>query len=88
MSDFADDMRALKSHRREVREQRAEMNVQLLQEHGIVATQTSQNVFKIASPIGTVMYYPSSNTWQHKAKVCRGDFTSFKNWLAKQKKAP
>lgn len=81
MGDMADTFRAMKAHKAEQREARAVVNIDALHKLGIPAVEQSKNVFRLKTAEGTVMYYVSSNTWQHKGKVMRGDVTAFHGWL-------
>jgi len=81
MGDMAEDMNALKAYHKEQREARAVVNIAKLEEMGIPAHEQSENVFRIDTQYGAVMYYPPSNKWQHRGKVHRGNLDSFKGWL-------
>lgn len=84
MGDMAAVFNDLKEYKREQREARAVVNMQALEKLGIAAREQSKNVFRIDTEYGTVMYYVSSNTWQHKGKVARGTSQDLKNWLTKR----
>ena len=84
MGDTAAVFNDLKEHKCEQREARAAVNAQALAKLGIPAREQSKNVFRIDTEYGVVMYYVSSNTWQHKGKVARGTAQDLKNWLNKR----
>lgn len=81
MSDMGEMFNAMKAYKKIKRDERAVMNEELLLKMGIPAVKQSKNVFRLTTPEGVVMYYPSSDTWQHKGKVGHGDVKSFKAWL-------
>lgn len=85
MGDMAETMNALKEHNKERRQARAEVNIDRMTELGIPATEQSKNGFRINTTKGAVMYYPSSNKWQHRGQVHRGDVLSFQGWLKNNK---
>lgn len=84
MGDMAAVFNDLKEYKREQREERASANMEQLVALGIPAQEQSKNVFRLNTEYGTVMYYVSSNTWQHKGKIARGTVHDFKNWLVKR----
>ena len=86
MGDMAEEMNALKKFHKEERQQKAEMNIFLLESLGIPAFEQSKNVFRIDHlELGTVMYYPSSNKWQHRSRIHQGNVNSFQGWLRNNK---
>lgn len=84
MGDMAAVFNDLKEYKREQREERASANMEQLVALGIPAQEQTKNVFRLNTEYGTVMYYVSSNTWQHKGKIARGTVQDFKNWLTKR----
>lgn len=84
MSDMADDFRALKAHNKEQRQGRAEVNIEQLKALGIPAHEQSQNVYRVDTERGAVMYYPTTGKWQHRGAVERGTVQQFKDWLKKK----
>ena len=84
MGEMAETFNAMKAHKKEQREARAMVNAETLRELGIPAVEQSKHVYRVNTPHGAVMYYTSSNTWQHKGKVGRGDVHAFKFWLTKR----
>jgi uncharacterized membrane protein (DUF106 family) len=84
MGDMAEVFNDLKAYKKEQREARAAVNTEALAKLGMAAREQSKNVFRIDTEQGAVMYYVSSNTWQHKGKVARGTAQDLKNWLRKR----
>lgn len=81
MSDTIDDMNALKDARKHWATERAEANLGALKQLGIDVYEQSKNVFRMDTPHGAVMYYPTSGIWQHKGRTNRGGVSDFKTWL-------
>lgn len=84
MGDMAEVFNGLKQYKKEQREARGQRNSALLADAGIPAREQSKGVWRVNTEQGTVMYYVSSNTWQHKGNVARGSVNDFKNWLSKR----
>lgn len=82
MGDMAEVFNDMAAATKERREKRAKLNIEELKKRGIPAFEQSANVFRINTPAGAVMYYPSSNMWQHKGKIGRGDINRFQAWFA------
>jgi hypothetical protein len=81
MGDTGEVFQEHRKHVKEAREKRTETNAQKLIELGITAIEQSKNVFRITTTRGEIMYYPGSNTWQHKGKIFHGDVKSFAGWV-------
>jgi hypothetical protein len=84
-SNMGDDFRAYKEHKREQRAKRKDANLEKLVQLKIPAVQQSSGTYRIETPVGVVMYYPSTNKWQHKTRVYYGDITAMHGWLKKQR---
>jgi hypothetical protein len=86
VSDTADDYRALKAHHRERRDLQAEANIKQLAKLRIKMYMQSVNVWRMDPGPGKrpVLYYPSSNKWQHKGKITHGTPQQFKQWLTER----
>jgi len=82
MGEFFRDWDKMKA---EKKAKRLDHNVeQLLTGGNVPAREQSKGVWRVNTPAGAVMYYPATNCWQHKGKVCRGDVTAFVAWYHKQ----
>ena len=81
MGDMAEAFNDMRVHKRLQREKRSEVNEETMRALGIPARLRSKGVFRIDSEQGCVMYYPSTNKWQHKAKVMQGTPEQLKGWL-------
>lgn len=85
MGEMAQVFNDMKAATKERREKRAVVNIAALTALGVAAREQSKNVFRVDTDWGAVMYYPSSNTWQHKGKTHRGDVQAFTTWVNKLK---
>lgn len=83
MGDMVETMQALKQYHKVQRDNRAEVNIARIQELNIPAVEQSKNVFRVDGEYGVVMYYPTSNKWQHKGRNYKGGVLEFKAWLLK-----
>lgn len=82
MGDMAEVFNELKQYKKEQRDARAAINEKKLMALGIDAKMQSKNVYRIEfAEREVVMYYPSSNSWQHRGKVYRGTPEQLKSWL-------
>ena len=82
MGDMADVFNDMKRLKKEQRDTRAAINSKKLTALGIDAKMQSKNVYRIEfAEREVVMYYPSSNSWQHRGKVHRGTPAQLKTWL-------
>lgn len=81
MGDMAETFRDFKEHKRRERTVRADRNTERMRALGIPAFEQSKNVYRIEQGRRVVMYYPSSNCWQHMGKTHRGDLQAFAGWL-------
>lgn len=84
MGDMAQVFNDMKAATKERREKRAVVNIEALTKLGIPAREQGKNVFRVDTEWGAVMYYPSSNCWQHKGKTHRGDVNKLHAWLHSQ----
>lgn len=84
MGEMAEIFNGFKQRRKQQREARGQRNAAVMQDVGIQAYEQSKNVYRIDTEDGAVMYYVSSNSWQHKGKAYRGQPTDLKNWLTKR----
>ena len=82
MGDMAEVFRDMKAATKERREKRATVNVEALNKLGFHYRVQSANVFRFETGLfgGPVMYYPTSNCWQHKGKTHRGSLEHFGGW--------
>ena len=82
MGDMAEVFNEMKQYKKEQRDTRADINEKKLMALGIDAKMQSKNVYRIEfAEREVVMYYLSSNSWQHRGKVYRGTPEQLKNWL-------
>lgn len=81
MSEMAEGMRELRRATLARRAERAVVNTSQLAVLGVAAEEVQLNVYRVQTTRGAVMYYPSSNKWQHKGRVMRGDVQSFAQWI-------
>lgn len=81
MGDMGDAFRDMKAAKDKRKDARALVNVDSLRVLGVPAREQSKNVFRVDTEWGAVMYYPSSNSWQHKGKTHRGTVNQFAAWL-------
>jgi len=81
MGDMGDAFRDHREHMKERREKRTVANAEALAKLGILAREQSKNVFRVDTERGAVMYYPGSNTWQHKGKTYHGNVNDFAGWV-------
>ena len=58
-------------------------NIAALRATGLAFTERSENVWRMDTEWGAVMYYPATNTFQHKGKTGHGDVPSLVRWLHK-----
>lgn len=84
MGDMREEFDALKEVKASRKAARLAMNSERLTALGVPAVEQSKGVWRVATPAGAVMYYPATNCWQHKGKVCRGDVQAFAAWFKKQ----
>lgn len=85
MGDMREEFDALKAYKAEKKTKRLDHNVEALLTAGDVpAREQSKGVWRVNTPAGAVMYYPATNCWQHRGKVCRGDVAAFIDWYKKQ----
>lgn len=82
MGDMAEVFNGYREHKKEQRDTRADINAKKLLALGIDAKLQSKNVYRIEfAEREVVVYYPSSNSWQHRGKVYRGTPEQLKSWL-------
>ena len=84
MGDMREEFDALKAHTASRKAARLAMNTTLMETLGVPAVEQSKGVWRVDTPAGAVMYYPATNCWQHKGKVCRGDAQAFAAWYKNQ----
>lgn len=84
MGDMREEFDALKAHTASRKAARLAMNTTLMGTLGVPAVEQSKGVWRVDTAAGAVMYYPATNCWQHKGKVCRGDAQAFAAWYKKQ----
>ena len=85
MGDMKDYFSELDAQRRAQKASNAIENKTKLSELRIIAVETSDNVFRLNTRDGTVMFYPSTCKWQHKGKVYHGNADKLKAWLDERK---
>ena len=82
MGDMAEAFKEYREYKKEQRDTRAAINAKKLTALGIDAKMQSKNVYRIEfAEREVVMYYLSSNSWQHRGKVYRGTPEQLKSWL-------
>ena len=82
MGDTAEVFKEYREYKKEQRDTRAAINAKKLTALGIDAKMQSKNVYRIEfAEREVVMYYLSSNSWQHRGKVYRGTPEQLKSWL-------
>lgn len=82
MGDMAEVFKEYGEYKKEQRDTRAAINAKKLTALGIDAKLQSKNVYRIEfAEREVVMYYLSSNSWQHRGKVYRGTPEQLKSWL-------
>ena len=82
MGDMAEVFKEYREYKKEQRDTRADINAKKLLALGIGAKLQSKNVYRIEfAEREVVMYYLSSNSWQHRGKVYRGTPEQLKTWL-------
>lgn len=84
MGDMREEFDLLKVVKASRKANRLGMNVEFMTKHGVPAVEQSKGVWRVDTAAGAVMYYPATNCWQHKGKVCRGDAQAFAAWFKKQ----
>ena len=57
------------------------INRETLAAAGIPMEEKSTNVFRLETEYGAVVYYPSSNKWQHHGRTYSGTVAQLKQWL-------
>ena len=88
MGDMADVFNDMKKFKKEQRDTRAAINEKKLMALGIDAKLQSKNVYRIEfAEREVVMYYLSSNSWQHRGRVYRGTPEQLKSWLKRRSTA-
>ena len=81
MGDMREEFDALRAHLGAKRAARAVVNIESLRVLGVPATEQSKNVFRVNTPSGAVMYYPTSGKWQHKSRVMWGNVQALQGRL-------
>ena len=82
MGEMAEVFKGLKEYKKEQRDTRADINAKKLLVLGIDAKMQSKNVYRIEfAEREVVMYYLSTNSWQHRCRVYRGTPEQLKSWL-------
>lgn len=82
MGEMAEVFKEYREYKKEQRDTRADINTKKLLALGIGAKLQSKNVYRIElAEREVVMYYLSSNSWQHRGKVYRGTPEQLKSWL-------
>ena len=85
MGDMAEVFKEYGEYKKEQRDTRAAINAKKLTALGIDAKMQSKNVYRIEfAEREVVMYYLSSNSWQHRGKVYRGTPEQLKSWLKRR----
>lgn len=84
MGDMAEVFKEYGEYKKEQRDTRAAINAKKLTALGIDAKLQSKNVYRIKFAEREVMYYLSSNSWQHRGKVYRGTPEQLKSWLKRR----
>lgn len=84
MGDVGETFALYHAWKKAQRKDRAKVNLEALQASGLPFFQQSDGVWRCNASWGVVMYYPSSNTWQHKSGVHRGPVTAFINWFKRK----
>lgn len=83
MSEMMECMKDIAEARKSNRSKVAERNVTELKRLSIPAVEQSKNVWRIDGPLGAVMYYPTSNKWQHHSRTKAGSVADLRSWLQK-----
>lgn len=83
MGDMGAVFRDMKAAKKVQREKRASVNIEALNNLGFRYRVQGPNVFRFETGLhnGPVMYYPSSNCWQHAGKTHRGSIEHFGGWF-------
>jgi len=81
MSEVAEDMQALDAFKRNEKAEREKENLSTLIEAGIVFTSHQKGVVRVQAADALVIYYPSTDKWQYRGRVIKGDANSFVVWL-------
>lgn len=85
MGDMAEVFKEYGEYKKEQRDTRAAINAKKLTALGIDAKLQSKNVYRIEfAAREVVMYYLSSNSWQHRGKVYRDTPEQLKSWLKRR----
>ena len=85
MGDMAEVFKEYGEYKKEQRDTRAAINAKKLTALGIDAKMKSKNVYRIEfAKREVVMYYLSSNSWQHRGRVYRGTPEQLKSWLKRR----
>ncbi len=85
--DMMDDFRALKAHRQEGKNRRYEENSAWFAANMPTAQiDTTGKVARIEHRIGVIIYYLTTNRWQHLGKVRTGTPADFARWLGKRER--
>nr|ELR5040959.1 hypothetical protein [Providencia stuartii]ELR5082975.1 hypothetical protein [Providencia stuartii] len=72
MGDMGDVFRAMKEHVKERKEERLRNNTEQLKYIDIPYTRDSSGTIHFQTKKGKVLFYPSTNKYQHKRSVKRG----------------
>jgi hypothetical protein len=81
MSDEIEVLNALKAEQRNRRDHKAVINADVLKASKLPFIEQSKNVFRSDLRAGVVMYYASSDKWQHRGKVYQGTIEELITWI-------
>lgn len=73
MGDIDDIFRAMREDAKERKQQRLKENTGKLSGIDISFTQDGSGTIHFSTPVGKVLFYPTTNKIQHKKKVMRGN---------------
>ena len=73
MGDMGDILRAMREDAKERKQQRLKENTGKLSGIDIPFTQSGNLTIHFDTPVGKVLFYPTTNKIQHKQKVTRGN---------------
>lgn len=77
MGDCAEDFKALKAYHKDKKAARQAENLKALQCSGLSYSTDSSGSIHVQTDKGKVIFYPTTNKYQHRDKVFYGDALAF-----------
>lgn len=81
MGDCGDDFKALSEYHRQKKRDRQTENMQRMQASGLVYSTDTSGSLHIYTDKGKVIFYPTTNKFQHKGKVRYGNAAACEKYV-------